>query len=251
MKVAGDTGEIQYNRRMSPACILVADGEPKMISLLRQVFAGEGYRLIAAAKGEQAVLMAAQEQPALILLGVQLAGGPDGFEALRRIREFSDAPVILLSTSDLVEDALRGFDLGADDYVVKPLNPRLLLARARVLLRRCPPGAGAPAEIVCSDLVIDLASHRVTRAGDEVYLTDTEYQLLLELARHRDRVLMHEQLLVAVWGNAYRSEVGYLRSYVHILRRKLEHDPSQPRLILSRPGIGYMLATAQTSASGE
>lgn len=235
---------------MAPELILIADREPKMLSLLRQVLSGAGYGVTAAAKGAQAVQIAATEQLTLVLLDAGLAGEVDGFEAARRIREFSDVPIVLLSYADGSEEALRAFTVGADDFITKPFDPRILLARVRAILKRCQGRVPAPAEIVCDDLVIDPAARRVTRGGAEIPLTDTEYHLLLELARHRDRVLVHDQLLDAVWGTEYRSEIGYLRSYIHILRRKLEDNPSQPRLIISRPGIGYMLMTVQTKDPG-
>lgn len=235
---------------MSPERILIADRELKMVRLVREVLKSAGYIVLAAHKGEQAVQMAAQEQPDLMILEVDLAGETNGLEATRRIRQFSDVPVLILSTRGESEDVLRGFSVGADDYVTKPLDPKILVARVRAILRRCQVKEPAPAEIVCDHLAIDLAARRVTLDGSEIYLTETEYNLLVELARHRNRVLMHDQLLDAVWGPKFRNEIDYLRSYIHILRRKLESDPAQPRLIISRPGVGYMLVTAQDRRAG-
>lgn len=216
-----------------------------MVRLVSEVLKSAGYSVLAAHKGEQAVQMAAKEQPDLVILDVDLAGDVNGLEATRRMREFSDAPIIILSARGESEDVLRGFTAGADDYVSKPFDPKILVARVRAILKRCQSKASAPAQIICDRLIIDLAARRVTVDGSEVYLTETEYNLLVELARNRNRVLMHDQLLDAVWGSKFRNEVDYLRSYVHILRRKLESDPAQPRLIISRPGVGYMLVTAQ------
>jgi two-component system, OmpR family, KDP operon response regulator KdpE len=230
---------------------LVANCELRVIFLLRQALTGEGYQVIVASKGEQVVKVVAKEQPSLVIMGVILAGEVDGFEAVRHIRGFTDIPIILLSKCDSTEDALHRYTLGADDYIVNPFDPKILLARIRVIIKRSRNWIKTPGEIVCSDLVIDLIARRVTRKGTEVYLTDTEYNLLLMLARNRNRVLMHDQLLVEVWGKEFRNEVGHLRSYIHILRRKLEDDPLQSRLIISRPGIGYMLITAQNKDSGE
>lgn len=235
---------------MSPERILIADRELKMVRLVREVLKSAGYIVLAAHKGEQAVQMAAQEQPDLMILEVDLAGETNGLEATRRIRQFSDVPVLILSTRGESEDVLRGFSVGADDYVTKPLDPKILVARVRAILRRCQVKEPVPAEIVCDHLAIDLAARRVTLDGSEIYLTETEYNLLVELARHRNRVLMHDQLLDAVWGPKFRNEIDYLRSYIHILRRKLESDPAQPRLIISRPGVGYMLVTAQDRRAG-
>ncbi len=235
---------------MSPERILIADRELKMVRLVREVLKSAGYIVLAAHKGEQAVQMAAQEQPDLMILEVDLAGETNGLEATRRIRQFSDVPVLILSTRGESEDVLRGFSVGADDYVTKPFDPKILVARVRAILRRCQVKEPVPAEIVCDHLAIDLAARRVTLDGSEIYLTETEYNLLVELARHRNRVLMHDQLLDAVWGPKFRNEIDYLRSYIHILRRKLESDPAQPRLIISRPGVGYMLVTAQDRRAG-
>ncbi len=235
---------------MSPDRILIVDKEPKSLTLTRQVLAAAGYTILAARKGEQAIQMAAKEQPALLLLEVCLPGPIDGFIVTRRVREFSDLPIIVLSSSAESEDILRAFDAGADDYITKPFDPKILLARLRAVLKRARGRVAAPAEIICDNLVINQAARRVTIDSAEIYLTETEYNLLLELARHRNQVLLHEQLLVAVWGANFRTEIDYLRSYIHILRRKLEPNPAQPRLILSRPGVGYMLVTAPTQAAG-
>jgi two-component system KDP operon response regulator KdpE len=231
---------------MSPDRILIVDKEPKTLTLLRQVLGAAGYIVLAARKGEQAIQMVAEEQPALLLLEICLPGPVDGFAVTRRVREFSDLPIIALSSSAESADILRAYDAGVDDYIAKPFDPRILLAHLRAVLKRARGSASTPAEIICDNLVIDQAARRVTIDGEEIYLTETEYNLLLELARHRNQVLLHEQLLVAVWGANFRTEIDYLRSYIHILRRKLEPNPAQPRLILSRPGVGYMLVTAPT-----
>jgi two-component system KDP operon response regulator KdpE len=235
---------------MSPERILIADRELKMVRLVREVLKSAGYIVLVAHKAEQAVQMAAKEQPDLIILEVDLAGETNGFEVTRRIRQFSDVPVLILTTRGESEDVLHGFAVGADDYVTKPFDPKILVARVRAILRRCQAKEMSPAEIVCDHLAIDLAARRVTVDGSEIYLTETEYNLLVELARHRNRVLMHDQLLDAVWGPKFRNEIDYLRSYIHILRRKLESDPAQPRLIISRPGVGYMLVAAQDRRAG-
>jgi two-component system KDP operon response regulator KdpE len=235
---------------MSPEPILVVDKEPKCLTLARQVLTAAGYTVLAARKGEQAIQMVAKEQPALLFLEICLPGPIDGCAVTRCVREFSDLPIIALSSSAESEDILRAFDAGVDDYITKPFDPKILLARLRAVLKRSRGSVVAPAQIICSNLVIDQAARRVSIDGAEIYLTETEYNLLLELARHRNQVLLHEQLLVAVWGAKFRTEIDYLRSYIHILRRKLEPDPTRPRLILSRPGVGYMLVTAPTQAAG-
>lgn len=235
---------------MSPDRILVADRDLKAVRLVRVVLKSAGYAILAAHKGEQAIQMTAKEQPNLVILEVDLSDDITGLEVVRRIREFSDVPILILSARGESEDILRGFSTGADDYVTKPFDPKILVARVRAILRRCASKEISPAEIVCDHLVIDLAARRVTIDGNEIYLTETEYNLLVELARNRNRVMMHDQLLVAVWGPKFSSEIDYLRSYIHILRRKLESDPAQPKLIISRPGVGYMLVTAQNKTAG-
>jgi two-component system KDP operon response regulator KdpE len=231
--------------------ILVVDSESKWIHLLRQILTAGGFSVRVSNKGEQAVQMTAEECPSLILTEIYLAGEINGFEFVRRVREFSDVPILMLSVSAETGDILRGFEAGADDYVSKPFDAKILLARIKAILRRCPGRQTVtPGEIVCNQLVINQAARQVTLRGVPVYLTETEYNLLLELARHRDQVMLHEQLLLAVWGPQFRNELDYLRSYVHILRRKLESSPAQPTLIISRPGIGYMLVSAPGEASG-
>lgn len=230
--------------------ILVVDEASKSIHLLRQILSSAGYGVLAANKGERALQITIEEKPALILSEVCLPGGIDGCELVRRIRRFSDLPVIMLSNSAEAEHILRAFEAGADDFVTKPFDSKILLARIKAILKRCRREVAVPVEISCSDLTINQASRQVTLNGMHVYLTETEYDLLLELVRHHDQVMLHEQLLTAVWGPEYRNEVNYLRSYVHILRRKLESDPSRPKLIISRPGIGYTLVTAPDEEYG-
>jgi two-component system KDP operon response regulator KdpE len=224
--------------------ILVVDHESKSVHLLRQILMTAGYAVTVMNKGERAVQMAAEEPPNLILVEACLPGDEDGYDIVRRIRGFSDIPIILLSSLGAAEDVLRGFEAGADDYVTRPFDARVLLARIKAVLKRSQGQVSGPAEISFGGFVINLAARQVFQNGVEIYLTETEYDLLRELAMHRDQVMLHEQLLMSVWGPKYCEEVDYLRSYIHVLRRKLEIIPSQPRLIISRPGIGYMLVSA-------
>jgi two-component system KDP operon response regulator KdpE len=142
---------------------------------------------------------------------------------------------------------LRGFDAGVDDYIKKPFSSKELLARMRAVLNRSPARGQAPPKVIieCGDMSINLPKRRVRIGDRDVHLTPTEYKLLHELATHCNQVLLHEQLLTAVWGQEYRSDFDYLRSYIHLLRRKLEPDPSNPKMIVRVPGVGYMLETGE------
>ena len=183
----------------------------------------------------------ALEQPDLILLDIVLSDEVDGYEVASQVREFSDVPIIMLTARVEEADLLRGFDAGADDYITKPFNSKELLARVRAVLKRSSREEPTVAEIVCGDLQIDLARRRILRKGASIHLTRTEFNLLNELAIHRNQVLLHDQLLTAVWGSEYRDDLDYLRAYIRYLRRKLEVDPSNPRYIVTYQGVGYML----------
>ncbi len=223
--------------------VLVVDDEPKLVHLVREVLAAAGYETLTASNGENAIEMIAVEQPDLVLLDILLPRDMDGYAVARRVREFSDVPIIMLTAKSQEEDLLRGFDSGADDYLTKPFNAKELLARVRAVLSRARHGGGTrqEAEIVCGTLVIDTARRRVLMAEREIKLTPTEYNLLYQLARHRDQVMLHEQLLVAVWGNEYRDDLEYLRAYIRYLRQKIEPDPAHPKFIVTSQGAGYML----------
>jgi two-component system KDP operon response regulator KdpE len=228
---------------MAEARILVVDDEPKLVRLVSEVLSATGFSVLTAAEGEKAIKLTALEQPNLIVLDIMLAGDLDGFEVARRIREFSSVPIIMLTAKARESDLLRGFDVGADDYLTKPFSAKELLARVRALLKRVRFEAAEPGKtkIECDPLEIDLARRRVTVAEQEVHLTRTEYNLLHELATHPNQVMLHEQLLTAVWGFEYRDDIDYLRAYIRYLRRKLESDPENPKLILTQPGVGYLL----------
>ena len=232
---------------MTEATILVVDDEPKLTKLVREVLTATGYLVVTAATGEKAVEKVALEQPDLVLLDIVLADDVDGYEVARRVREFGDVPIIMLTAKARESDLLRGFDVGADDYLTKPFSSKELLARVRAVLKRSRQDAAndVKAEIVCGALRIDLARRRVMKAGVEIQLTRTEYSLLLELAQHKNQVLLHQQLLQGVWGNEYRDDIDYLRAYVRYLRKKLEDDPANPSLILTQQGVGYMLACGE------
>jgi len=228
--------------------ILIVDDEPKLVHLVREVLTATGFDVLAANRGEQAIELVAIEQPDLVILDVLLLGSLDGYETARRIREFSEVPIIMLTVKGHEADMLRGFEVGADDYIKKPFSSKELLARMRAVLKRARQveRQHAKTELVCGNLRIDLLRREVTIGEHEVHLTPTEYNLLHELALHSNQVLFHEQLLTAVWGPEYRDDVDYLRSYIHCLRKKLEPDPANPQMILSNRGVGYMLAVPET-----
>jgi two-component system, OmpR family, KDP operon response regulator KdpE len=230
---------IQRSDRRSS--ILIVDDDHRMRRLLKLNLESAGYRVMAAEDGAAALEATELDPPDLVLLDVMMPG-MDGFTCLRRLREFSQVPVILLTAKGEEADKVHGLDLGADDYLTKPFSPAELLARVRAALRR-QPGVAPPATLAVGDLIINLARRRVIRDGQEIRLTPTEYKLLYELASNPGRVLLHSELLARVWGPEYRDEVDYLWSYVRYLRNKLEPDPAHPRYILSEPGVGYMLAT--------
>jgi two-component system KDP operon response regulator KdpE len=201
-----------------------------------------GYQVIAAASGEPAIEMVALEQPDLVLLDILLPRGPDGYEVCRRIREFSEVPVIMLTAKAQESDVVHGFDVGADDYLTKPFSAKELVARVRAVLRRTQrPEEAVTATLTCGELEINFARRTVKVRGEEVSFTRTEYALLRQLALNANRVMLHQDLLTAVWGPEYRDDIDYLRAYIRYLRQKLEENPHEPQYILTTPGVGYML----------
>jgi two-component system KDP operon response regulator KdpE len=167
----------------------------------------------------------------------------DGYEVCRRVREFSSVPIIMLTARAREGDKLKGFEVGADDYLTKPFSSKELIARVKAVLRRAkaPEESKGCAVYECGDLRISFVQHRVFVRGKEVHLTSTEFCLLRELTLNADRVMLHEQLLTKVWGPEYRDDIDYLRAYIRYLRRKIEPDPAVPLYILTRPGMGYIL----------
>jgi two-component system KDP operon response regulator KdpE len=229
--------------------ILVVDDEPRVVRLVSKVLEAVGYQVIAAASGEPALEMVALEQPDLVLLDIRLPHGLDGYEVCRRIREFSEVPVIMLTAKAQETDVLHGFDAGADDYLTKPFNAKELVARVKAVLRRTQrPEEAVTATLTCGELEINFARRTVKVRGEKVSLTRTEYALLRQLALNANRVMVHQNLLTTVWGPEYRDDIDYLRAYIRYLRRKLEAEPSNPRYILTSPGIGYMLACPEGEA---
>lgn len=227
---------------MAKARVLVVDDERRVVQLLQANLAVEGYEVLVAEEGAQALAMVAEEEPDLVILDLMLPG-MDGYETTRRIREFSAVPIIMLTARSGEMDIVRGFDAGADDYLTKPFSVNELLVRVRAVLRR----SKYPEQIVSrpplriGEMVIDFAQRRVTVRGQEVQLTPLEYRLLTYLAGNVGRVMLHRDILQHVWGPEYAEEIEYVRVYIRYLRQKIEQDPSNPQYIITKPGAGYMI----------
>jgi two-component system KDP operon response regulator KdpE len=220
--------------------VLVVDDEPLIRRALTASLEAAGYDVTTAADGESALAAAALRQPDAVVLDLRLPG-IDGVEVCRRLRAWSDVPVIVLSSLDAETEKIDALDAGADDYVTKPWSAGELLARLRASLRRAPDGPGGDGIVRFGDVVVDLAREQVDRGGELVHLTPIEYRLLAVLARNPGKVLTHAMLLRMVWGLAYQGETHYVRVYMARLRRKLEADPSRPRHLLTQSGVGYRL----------
>jgi two-component system KDP operon response regulator KdpE len=222
--------------------VLVVDDEAPIRKFLRAGLEGQGYALVEAATGQEGLSQAAMRVPDLLLLDLGLPD-IDGFEVVRRIREWSALPIIVLSARGQESDKIRALDVGADDYVTKPFSMGELLARMRVALRhRDRAGAaGDEGAVEIGDLHLDFARRRATVRGAEIRLTPIEYRLLVTLARHPGRVLTHEHLLREVWGPGHATQHHYLRVYMAQLRHKIERDPARPQLLITEPGVGYRL----------
>jgi two-component system, OmpR family, KDP operon response regulator KdpE len=223
--------------------IVVIEDEPQIRRFLRAALTSQGFRLVEAANGEDGLREVATRQPDLVILDLGL---PDmeGVEVMRRIREWSAVPTIILSARGQEGDKITALDAGADDYVSKPFSMGELLARIRVALRHASQLEGEDGESVFSvgDLCVDLAKRHVYVGEQEVHLTPIEYRLLAMLVKHAGKVLTHKQLLTEAWGPNQAEQAHYLRVYAAQLRRKLEKDPARPRYILTEPGVGYRLA---------
>jgi two-component system KDP operon response regulator KdpE len=225
--------------------VLVVDDEPRLVRLVHEILSAVGYEVLSAQDGPEALEILAIEQPEIILLDIMLPGEMDGYDVCRRIREFSAVPIIMLTAKAREVDMLHGFDVGADDYLTKPFSAKELIARVKAVLRRTAQSGQETlitADMRCGDLTISFARRRVNVGDEEIALTPTEFRLLQQLALNANRVVLHEQLLTGVWGPQYRDDIDYLRAYVSHLRRKIEEDPSEPRHILTTPGVGYMLS---------
>jgi two-component system KDP operon response regulator KdpE len=218
--------------------VLVIEDDTSLRRALRTSLKARGFEVVESPTAEEGLVMVADGLPDVVLLDLGLPD-LDGIEALRRIRTFSELPVVVLTARDRQQDKVAALDAGADDYVTKPFDVEELLARVRAVLRRVPQATAAPAVVQVDALEIDLLRKQVRLDGDVVHLTKTELALLEQLATQPGKLLTHEYLLRQVWGRGYGSESNYLRVYVGQLRRKLGDDAANPRLIVTEPGIGY------------
>ncbi|HEX9349824.1 MAG TPA: response regulator [Gaiellaceae bacterium] len=227
---------------MSAAQILVVDDEPQILRALETTLRGAGYDVETAATGEDALIQAAVRPPEGVILDLVLPG-KSGVEVCRELREWTDAPVLVLSVVGEESEKVAALDAGADDYVTKPFGMDELLARLRAALRRAGPGEPV---LRIGELEIDLEKHAVRRDGELVQLTPHEFALLRLLAVNEGKLLTHRAILREVWGAAYQSESHYLHVYVSQLRQKIEHDPARPRYLLTETGAGYRLVDSKS-----
>jgi len=223
-----------------PAIVLIED-EPQIRRFLRASLASQGYRLYEAASGEDGLVEAATRQPDVVIIDLGLPD-LDGLDVIRRIREWSRVPIIVLSARGQERDKVAALDAGADDYVSKPFGVGELQARLRVALRHAAAGDSGEPTFTVGGLRVDQVKRQVQVDGKDVHCTPIEYRLLTTLVRHAGKVLSHRQLLKEVWGPGQTEQAHYLRVYMAQLRRKLERDPARPRYILTEPGVGYRLA---------
>jgi len=219
--------------------VLVIDDEPQIRRALKTILTEKGFRVSVAGRGEEGLTLAAASEPDLIILDLGLPD-IDGLEVCSRLREWTRVPIVVLSVREAEGEKVAALDRGADDYLTKPFGIEELLARLRVALRhRAPAPSGEAKVITAGALVIDLAGHAVTRDGEPVKLTATEFNLLAYLVAHRGRVLTHQNILTNVWGPADADHTEYLRVYMRQLRKKLEMRPEDPQHLVTEPGIGY------------
>jgi two-component system KDP operon response regulator KdpE len=224
------------------ARVLVVDDEPQILRALGANLKARGYTVDLAATGEDALVHASDHAPDLVVLDLGLPG-ITGIEVIEGLRGWTAVPIVVLSARDAERDKIDALDAGADDYVTKPFGMGELLARIRAALRRDLAGADAPV-VTTADFVVDLATKRVVREGEDVRLTPTEWGLVEALVRNAGKLVGQRQLLQQVWGPEYGSETNYLRVHMAHIRRKLEPDPSRPRYFITEPGMGYRFDAA-------
>lgn len=232
--------------------ILVVDDEERMVRFIRLNLEHDGFQVIEANRGTEALEQVRTKLPDLVLLDVMMPD-IDGFEVLRLIRETSHVPVIMLTAKGEEDDRVRGLESGADDYITKPFSPRELVSRVRAVLRRVQVSSGVSDDVIVVDdrLKIDFNRREVWVDGELINLRPTEYRLLYHLVKNAGWVLSHEQILSKVWGYEYQDEPHYVRLYINYLRKKIEEDPSNPKYILTERGVGYRFVDYKREHSSE
>ena len=233
---------------MIGATILVVDDEPAIHRFLTPALEANGFVPLRADTATQGLALVASRRPAVVVLDLGLPD-MDGAEVIRRLRAFTEVPIIVLSARDRESSKIEALDLGADDFVAKPFGVGELMARIRAAIRHQMQAKGETPVLKLGDIEIDIPRHRVTRAGAEVKLTPKEFDLLSMLVRHSGKVVTHRHILREVWGAPHEHDTPYLRVYVGQLRAKLEADPASPALILTEPGVGYR--TGEPSEPGD
>lgn len=233
---------------MTSAKILIVDDAQQVRRVLRTALSAEGYTIFEAGTGEEALEAVRQTTPDAILLDVNMPG-IGGLETCREIRRTLDVPIVMLTVRNAERDKVMALDAGADDYVVKPFSMAELLARIRAALRRSMP-AGKLSSFAAKDFAVDFEARRVTVKGRDVHLTPKEFDLLRHLITNAGKPITHRRLLQAVWGPDYGDEPEYLRVTINQLRKKIESDPKQPKLILTEPWVGYRFAEPRGAESG-
>ena len=224
--------------------ILAADDDPQILRLVTRNLQFDGYEVITASDGQAALEQIEAHSPDLVLLDIMMPR-MDGFTVTQRVREFSAVPIIILTARGQDQDKIHGLDLGADDYLTKPFSVEELLARVRAVIRRSQLSAdahGLSAKTTIGDLEVDYVQHLVTMRGQEVSLTPTEYRILAYLAQNAGRVVTQDLLLEHVWGPEYSGESHMLQVNINRLRRKIGDDHTHPRYLLTKVGVGYLLA---------
>ena len=222
--------------------VLVADDEQRITKLVSMALTDEGFRVVTASGGEEALAKAEEVRPDIVLLDIVMPD-MDGMEVMRQIREHRSVPVILLTAKSSASDKAKGLDMGADDYIAKPFHLDELAARVRAVLRRASGSSNVSGAVRFDDVEIDLERRMVMRGGELVELSRTEWLLLQHLAANAGKVVLHAELLTKVWGPEYRDDLQYLRVWVSRVRRKLGAKPGEPGRIKTFQGIGYLLDT--------
>ena len=224
--------------------VLVVDDEAAILRFLKPAMEANSYDITSAGTVAEALKRIAADVPDIVVLDLGLPDG-DGKDVIRRVREWSDVPIVVLSARDREIEKIQALDLGADDFVNKPFGIRELLARMRTALRHRMLRNNETPVVTVGDVEIDRVRHRATRAGEEIKLTPKEFELLFFLAGHTGKVITHRQILTAVWGPAHIEDTQYLRVYIGHLRQKIEEQPDDPKIIVTEPGVGYRIMDTQ------